>query len=132
MSLTLTLTLTLTKDFDDPFFEDFGPPSAVQHALCRLAELLVAVSAKACSQHLQKRGIPCFVLGVNDEATLVAAAKAGATAMLTDRPRWLKETDDTNELEWLRQVLDCCMHMCAGVLVCRCAQACPRVRRFER
>ena len=32
VSLTLTLTLTLTKDFDDPFFEDFGPPSAVQHA----------------------------------------------------------------------------------------------------
>ena len=70
----------------------------------------------------------------NKRADWCTCARAVSAEMMVgaDRPRWLKETDDTNELEWLRQVLDCCMHMCAGVLVCRCAQACPRVRRFER
>ena len=44
-----------------------------------------------------------------------------------DRPRWLKETDDTNELEWLRQVL----HMLhANVRGCACVSM--RTRTWVR
>ena len=43
----------------------------------------------------------------------------GSDEMLVgaDRPRWLKETDDTNELEWLKQVLDM-IH--ANMRACAC------------
>lgn len=39
--------------------------------------------------HLKRRGIPVWFLGCQNEDDLKIAIKAGATAVLTDRPRWL-------------------------------------------
>jgi len=39
--------------------------------------------------HLKKRGIPVWFLGVNDEKDLRIAESAGATAVLTDRINWI-------------------------------------------
>ena len=59
VSLTLTLTLTLTKDFDDPFFEDFGPPSAAQHAsglAAHASSLLAGATGDPISSPAQLKG----------------------------------------------------------------------------
>ncbi|KAM3577700.1 hypothetical protein VYU27_000573 [Nannochloropsis oceanica] len=42
-------------------------------------------------KHLRARGIPIFFLGVNDEENLKVAEWAGSTAVLTDRPQWLRK-----------------------------------------
>ena len=42
-------------------------------------------------QHLRKRGIPIWLLGVNSHSDLEVAVKAGVTAVLTDKPEWLSE-----------------------------------------
>jgi glycerophosphoryl diester phosphodiesterase len=42
-------------------------------------------------EHLRARGIPVWFMLVNDERELDLAHKHGATAVLTDRPRWVKE-----------------------------------------
>ena len=41
--------------------------------------------------HLRARGVPIFFLGVNDDADIEIAMRAGATAVLTDRPSWLNK-----------------------------------------
>ena len=66
-------------------------PEPVVKALAWLAETLLATSAGAIAAHFHRRGIPTFFLGVNDEKTLQGAAKAGAHAMLTDRPEWFSQ-----------------------------------------
>ena len=40
-------------------------------------------------EHLQKRGIPVWFLGVNDDKDIELALKSGATGVLTDRINWL-------------------------------------------
>ncbi len=41
--------------------------------------------------HLRARGVPVLFLGVNDEEDIRIAERAGATAVLTDRPSWLRQ-----------------------------------------
>lgn len=54
--------------------------------------------APALFAHLRRRGVHVWFLGVNAEADLELAVKSGATAVLTDRIHWLKET--MSKREW--------------------------------
>ena len=45
--------------------------------------------APSLFRHLRSRGVPVWFLGVNTVDELLLADKAGATAVLTDRIRWL-------------------------------------------
>lgn len=42
-------------------------------------------------RHLQERGVPIWFLGCNEDRHLSAAEELGANAILTDKPRWLKQ-----------------------------------------
>jgi glycerophosphoryl diester phosphodiesterase len=52
--------------------------------------------------HLRRRGVHVWFLGVNTEADLHLAVKAGATAVLTDRINWLKETMRQKDLKFAK------------------------------
>lgn len=49
---------------------------------------------------LRQRGIPVWVLGVNDERMLMLAVESGATAVLTDRVNWLTATMKAKKLKF--------------------------------
>jgi len=46
---------------------------------------------KKMMMHLRKRGMPVWFLGVNDEADINVALQAGATGLLTDKPKFVSE-----------------------------------------
>ena len=50
--------------------------------------------------HLRSRGIHVWFLGVNTEEDLQLAVQSGATAVLTDRIRWLKQTMKEKNLKF--------------------------------
>ena len=66
-----------------------GLPKPVLKAIAAVAEKLMRASAGAIARHLARRGVPTWMLDINDDDTLGAAERAGATAFLTDRPEWL-------------------------------------------
>jgi glycerophosphoryl diester phosphodiesterase len=52
--------------------------------------------------HLRSRGIPVWVLGVNSVDIFQVAVKSGATAVLTDRPKWLMDQISMNKTSFFR------------------------------
>jgi len=48
------------------------------------------VSDPGLARFMRKRGVPVYVLGVNDQKAYGAALNMGGTAVLTDRPLWLR------------------------------------------
>ena len=51
-------------------------------------------------RHLRGRGMPVWVLGVNDEDHVDFVKRVGATGAITDRPKWLAKTfKDKNTFE---------------------------------
>lgn len=61
-----------------------------------------AMVAPRLFAHLRRRGVHVWFLGVNSEAQLQLAVDSGATAVLTDRPRWLRETMEAKRLSFER------------------------------
>ena len=64
-------------------------PLTVQRGVAKMVLGLFEWAKRPLSKHLARRGFPCWVLGVNDEAGLQEAISVGAKGMLTDRPAWL-------------------------------------------
>jgi glycerophosphoryl diester phosphodiesterase len=70
---------------------------ALPDAACRVISYILggkpprALIPSRLFTHLRARGMPVLFLGVNDDADLKLAQEAGATAVLTDRPRWLSQ-----------------------------------------
>jgi glycerophosphoryl diester phosphodiesterase len=58
--------------------------------------------APALFAHLRRRGVHVWFLGVNTEADLRIAISSGATAVLTDRIHWLKETMEKEKLRFAK------------------------------
>jgi len=56
--------------------------------------------APSLFEHMRARGIPVWFLGVNDKESLDIAVKSGATAVLTDRIKWLKNTIEKENLQF--------------------------------
>jgi len=56
--------------------------------------------APSLFEHMRARGIPVWFLGVNDKESLDIAVKSGATAVLTDRIKWLKNTIEKENLKF--------------------------------
>lgn len=58
--------------------------------------------APALFAHLRRRGIQVWFLGVNTEHDLKLAVNSGATAVLTDRIHWLKQTMNEQNLRFAK------------------------------
>lgn len=81
-----------------------GVPGWVHHLLAFLfqGKPPYPMLAPRLFAHLRRRGVQVWFLGVNSEADLRLAVKAGATAVLTDRIHWLTETMSALKLQFAK------------------------------
>jgi len=64
-------------------------PTPVIVALCRCFKVLLA--PKRVFQVMKSRGIPCYVLGVNQDSEFEFACDIQADSILSDNPKWLDQ-----------------------------------------
>jgi len=92
LSLRIFPQITLEKIQHERATADLPPFVQRLIAYCFAGKPPYPMVAPGLFAHLRRRGVQIWFIGINTEADLDIAVRAGATGVLTDKIHWLQKT----------------------------------------